>query len=116
MLGPIVTDIAPGYDHITLSLIHIYGMVFQDSDVAKWIEAAAYALAAGDDPELEKAGDETIQLYGASQHEEGYVDSYFTVKCPDKMWTNICDAHELYCAGPVSYTHLDVYKRQAYCR
>ena len=24
-----------------------YGMVFQDSDVAKWIEAAAYALAAG---------------------------------------------------------------------
>ena len=76
-----------------------YGMVFQDSDVAKWIEAAAYALAAGADPELEKAVDETIQLYGASQHEDGYVDSYFTVKCPDKMWTNICDAHELYCAG-----------------
>ena len=76
-----------------------YGMVFQDSDVAKWIEAAAYALAAGEDPELEKAVDETIQLYGASQHEDGYVDSYFTVKCPDKMWTNICDAHELYCAG-----------------
>ena len=76
-----------------------YGMVFQDSDVAKGIEAAAYALAAGEDPELEKAVDETVRLYGASQHEDGYVDSYFTVKCPDKTWTNIREAHELYCAG-----------------
>ena len=45
-----------------------YGMVFQDSDVAKWIEAAAYALAAGENPELEKAVDEVIALYGESQH------------------------------------------------
>ena len=29
------------------------GEVFQDSDVAKWLEAAAYLLAAGPDPELE---------------------------------------------------------------
>ena len=74
-------------------------MVFQDSDVAKWIEAAAYALAAGENPELEKAVDEVIALYGESQHPDGYVDSYFTVKAPDKMWTNIREAHELYCAG-----------------
>lgn len=76
-----------------------YGMVFQDSDVAKWIEAAAYALAAGENPELEKAVDEVIELYGESQHEDGYVNSYFTVKAPDKMWTNMREAHELYCAG-----------------
>ena len=76
-----------------------YGMVFQDSDVAKWIEAAAYALAAGPDPELEKTVDEVIALYGASQHEDGYVNSYFTVKAPDKVWTNMREAHELYCAG-----------------
>ena len=76
-----------------------YGMVFQDSDVAKWIEAAAYALAAGENPELEKAVDEVIALYGASQHEDGYVNSYFTVKAPDRMWTNMREAHELYCAG-----------------
>lgn len=76
-----------------------YGMVFQDSDVAKWIEAAAYALAAGENPELEKAVDDVIALYGESQHEDGYVNSYFTVKAPDKMWTNMREAHELYCAG-----------------
>ena len=51
-----------------------YGMVFQDSDVAKWIEAAAYALAAGENPELEKAVDDVIALYGESQHEDGYVN------------------------------------------
>ena len=76
-----------------------YGMVFQDSDVAKWIEAAAYALAAGENPELEKTVDDVIALYGASQHEDGYVNSYFTVKAPDRMWTNMREAHELYCAG-----------------
>ena len=76
-----------------------YGMVFQDSDVAKWIEAAAYALAAGENPELEKTVDEVIELYGSSQHENGYVNSYFTVKAPDKTWTNMREAHELYCAG-----------------
>ena len=76
-----------------------YGMVFQDSDVAKWIEAAAYALAAGPNPELEKTVDDVIALYGASQHENGYVNSYFTVKAPDKIWTNMREAHELYCAG-----------------
>ena len=27
-----------------------YGMVFQDSDVAKWLEAAAYALSQEDSP------------------------------------------------------------------
>lgn len=76
-----------------------YGMVFQDSDVAKWIEAAAYALAAEKNPELEKTVDEVIALYGSSQHADGYVNSYFTVKAPDKMWTNMREAHELYCAG-----------------
>ena len=56
-----------------------YGMVFQDSDVAKWIEAAAYALAAGPNPELEKTVDDVIALYGASQHENGWWAMSFTL-------------------------------------
>ena len=31
-----------------------YGMVFQDSDVAKWLEGAAYSLAQTPDGELER--------------------------------------------------------------
>ena len=76
-----------------------YGEVFQDSDVAKWIEAAAYALAAEANPELEKVVDEVIHLYGLSQHEDGYVNSYFTIKGMERRWSNIREAHELYCAG-----------------
>lgn len=76
-----------------------YGMVFQDSDVAKWIEAAAYALAAEPNPELEKQIDTVVALYGASQHEDGYVNSFFTVREPENRWKYLRWAHELYCAG-----------------
>ncbi|MCI8897828.1 MAG: glycoside hydrolase family 127 protein, partial [Lachnospiraceae bacterium] len=76
-----------------------YGMVFQDSDVAKWLEGAAYSLAQNPDPELEKRCDEIIELIGSAQHEDGYLNTYFTVKEPDKRWTNLHEAHELYCAG-----------------
>ncbi|HEX3020914.1 MAG TPA: beta-L-arabinofuranosidase domain-containing protein, partial [Lachnospiraceae bacterium] len=76
-----------------------YGMVFQDSDVAKWLEAAAYTLLKYPDQELEKRCDEVIDLIGQAQHEDGYLNTYFTVKEPDKRWTNLQEAHELYCAG-----------------
>jgi len=76
-----------------------YGMVFQDSDVAKWLEAAAYSLVNYPDKELEARVDETIALIGSAQQEDGYLNTFFTVKEPDKKWTNLQEAHELYCAG-----------------
>ena len=76
-----------------------YGMVFQDSDVAKWLEAAAYSLAKYPDEEMEKRCDEVIDLIGKAQYPDGYLDTYFTVKEPEKKWTNLHEAHELYCAG-----------------
>ncbi len=76
-----------------------YGMVFQDSDVAKWLEAAAYSLSKYPDEEMEKRCDEVIDLIGKAQYPDGYLDTYFTVKEPDKKWTNLHEAHELYCAG-----------------
>ena len=76
-----------------------YGMVFQDSDVAKWLEAAAYSLINHADAELEARVDEIIALVGSAQHEDGYLNTYFTVKAPDKKWTNLQEGHELYCSG-----------------
>lgn len=75
------------------------GMVFQDSDLAKWLEAAAYSLSVHPDPELERIVDETIDLLGRAQQPDGYLNSYFTVKEPGKRWTNLQECHELYCAG-----------------
>lgn len=76
-----------------------YGMVFQDSDAAKWIEAAAYSLHNFPDPTLEKMVDELVETIAAAQDEDGYLNTYFTIKDRDKRWTNLLEAHELYCAG-----------------
>ncbi len=76
-----------------------YGMVFQDSDVAKWIEAAAYSISNYHDSELEKKADELIEIIAAAQDADGYLNTYFTVKDREKRWTNLLEAHELYCAG-----------------
>jgi uncharacterized protein len=76
-----------------------YGWVFQDSDVAKWLEAVGYSLSITRDPELERQADEVIDLVGEAQQEDGYLNTYFTIKEPGKRWTNLNDCHELYCAG-----------------
>ncbi len=76
-----------------------YGMVFQDSDAAKWLEAVAFSLMNREDPELEAKADALIALIKDAQDEDGYLDTYFTIKDRDKRWTNLLEAHELYCAG-----------------
>ncbi|WP_052339467.1 glycoside hydrolase family 127 protein [Gorillibacterium massiliense] len=75
------------------------GMVFQDSDLAKWLEAVGYSLAVHPDPELEKLADEAIDLIVQAQGEDGYLNTYFALKEPGKRWTNLTECHELYCAG-----------------
>ena len=76
-----------------------YGMVFQDSDVAKWIESVAYALTVKPNQELEDKADEYIALIEKAQEADGYLNTFFTLKKPDKKWTNLQEAHELYCSG-----------------
>lgn len=75
------------------------GMVFQDSDVAKWLEAVGYLLESQPDPDLERVADGVIDLIAKAQHDDGYLNTYFTVKEPDGRWTNLSECHELYCAG-----------------
>lgn len=82
-----------------LSEGEFYGWVFQDSDVAKWIEAAAYSLLLKPDPELEKDIDNIIDIIGKAQDEDGYLDTYFTIANREKRWQNLHEAHELYCSG-----------------
>jgi hypothetical protein len=73
--------------------------IFWESDVAKWIEAASYCLARTPDPELEASVDEAIELLAGAQQEDGYLNVYFTVVKPGERFTDLRDAHELYCAG-----------------
>lgn len=82
-----------------LSQGEFYGMVFQDSDVAKWLEGVAYALAIKADPDLEQRADEIIDLIEKAQQPDGYLNTYFTIKEPEHRWQNLHECHELYCAG-----------------
>ncbi len=76
-----------------------YGMVFQDSDVAKWLEGVAYSLAVRPDAGLEQRADEIIEIIGKAQQPDGYLDTYFIIKEPEHRWQNLQECHELYCAG-----------------
>lgn len=40
-----------------------------------------------------------IELIAAAQCDDGYLNTYFTVKAPGERWTNLAECHELYCAG-----------------
>ena len=72
---------------------------FWDSDVAKWIEAAAYSLATHPDDALEDRVDAVIERIAAAQQSDGYLNTYFTAVEPEQRWTNLRSNHELYCAG-----------------
>lgn len=72
--------------------------IFWDSDVAKWIEGAAYIIAKNPDPALEKIIDETVDLIEKGRWDDGYFNIYYTLMEPDNRFTDRWN-HELYCAG-----------------
>ena len=74
------------------------GMVFQDTDVAKWLEAVAYSLNKNPNPELEKTADDAIDLIVGAQCEDGYLNTYYTIT-GEKRWSDLFEGHELYTAG-----------------
>ena len=87
-----------------------YGRVFQDSDLAKWLEAVAYSLTIKPDPELEKRADEIIDLIGRTQQPDGYLDTYFIAVEPEHRWQNLTDCHEMYCAGHMTEAAVAYYQ------
>ena len=72
--------------------------IYWDSDVAKWLEAAAYLLSRKDDKQIRAWYDEAVEDILANQLENGYFNSHFQVYEPDQIFTRRHD-HELYCAG-----------------
>ncbi len=76
-----------------------YGYMFQDSDVAKWLETVAYSLAAKRDAKLEALVDETIELIGRTQQEDGYLDTKFIISKQEERYTDLSRNHEMYISG-----------------
>jgi DUF1680 family protein len=83
------------------------GIYFNDSDLYKVIEGAAYSLQIHPDPELEKYVDGVIEQIASAQWDDGYLYTFYSLphdtetryKQPEKRWTNEREMHETYCAG-----------------
>lgn len=76
-----------------------YGLFWQDSDLAKWIEAASYRLATHPDAQLEAELDRMIATIAKAQCADGYLNTFFQLVEPQNRWENLRDCHELYVAG-----------------
>lgn len=88
--APLVRPIQPS----GLSMQHFF-----DSDFGKWIEAASYTLKNHPDPALEAKIDEIVEKLAAGQMPDGYLNSWFIRREPEKRWTNLRDLHEMYSMG-----------------
>src|SRR5207237_761908 len=75
------------------------GPVCMDSDVYKWLEAAACEIARAPSAWLASTSKEAIDLVAAAQGADGYINSYYTVAEPGKRRTDLAHGHELCCAG-----------------
>jgi hypothetical protein len=83
------------------------GIPFDDSDVYKVIEGAAYILAMQPDPRLDRYLDDLIAKIAAAQEPDGYLYTARRLFPPEKMpgmsgqtrWSNLEASHELYNVG-----------------
>ena len=83
------------------------GIFFNDSDVVKVIEGAAYTLALHPDSELDKYLDDLIAKIAAAQEDDGYLYTARTISDPNYKypghdggrWSHLRSGHELYNVG-----------------
>ena len=93
-------------------------MPFDDTDVYKLIEGAAYSLQSHPDPELDRFLDGVIAKIAAAQEADGYLTTYKTIDPtkspaswlkPGPKWElELAGSHELYNAGHLyeaAYAH-----------
>lgn len=82
------------------------GLRYNDSDVFKIMEGAAYSLSLHRDAELEKYMDDLISKIAAAQEEDGYLYTTRSIDpenpapgAGEERWSNLGSSHELYNVG-----------------
>ena len=74
------------------------GPIFMDSDVYKWLEAAAWEYAREPSEELLAAQREVTAVVAAAQEPDGYLDSVVQIQGQGR-YRDLPWSHEHYCAG-----------------
>ena len=85
------------------------GIYFNDSDVYKVMEGAAYFLQLEKDAALEAEIDQIISYIEAAQEDDGYLCTYYTLVEPENKWTDM-EKHEMYCGGHLIEAAVAYYK------
>ena len=77
------------------------GIYFNDSDVYKVMEGAAYSLQVHPEAMMRLYLDKLIAIMAGAQWEDGYLYTFYSVpqRQLEKRWTNEKDMHEQYCMG-----------------
>ncbi len=77
----------------------IQGPVYTDSDIYKWIEAAAYSLQSAPNADLQGRIDRAIDEIVAAQDKNGYLNTHWSLDRTKDRFTQMNRGHELYCLG-----------------
>ncbi|WP_046732657.1 glycoside hydrolase family 127 protein [Streptomyces humi] len=72
---------------------------FVDTDVYKWLEAAAWQLAEDSGEPLAAEVERIAALVAAAQQPDGYLNTWFQLVKGDARYQDLRWGHELYCAG-----------------
>ncbi len=74
------------------------GIYYNDSDVYKFLECAAWSLVHFPDEALEARVDQIVEWLEAAQDDDGYLDTFYQAQDAGERWTQFRH-HEMYCAG-----------------
>ena len=86
------------------------GPLYTDSDLFKWMEAAALALQSGEDPEIRRRLDAMIDEVAAAQGKDGYLNTYYALERASERFSDFRHGHELYCLGHLAQAGIAHYR------
>jgi hypothetical protein len=86
------------------------GPVYTDSDLYKWMEAAAFVLQSGDRPQLRATLDKLMDDVLAAQEPSGYLNTYYVGDHAKLRFSEMYRSHELYCLGHLLQAAIAYYR------
>jgi hypothetical protein len=86
------------------------GPLYTDSDLYKWMEAAAFVLQSGDRPQLREALDKLVDDVLAAQEASGYLNTYYVGDRAKLRFSEMHRSHELYCLGHLLQAGIAYYR------
>lgn len=91
------------------------GPLYTDSDAYKWIEAASWAIASNETPDIDKQKlrqqlDSMISDIVAAQEPSGYLNTYYVGDKAHLRFTELVRSHEDYCLGHLIQAAIAYYR------